>query len=98
MPKCKNYMPILNYDHITSVKDLPKLPQEIGESLWLNGLTTAEGLKLPQKISRSLYLIGLTTAKGLKLPQKICGDLCLENLPEQEKEQLRKKHPDLEII
>ena len=51
MPKCKNYMPILNYDHITSVKDLPKLPQEICESLWLDGLTTAKGLKLPQKIS-----------------------------------------------
>ena len=49
-------------------------------SLYLNGLTSAEGLKLPESIGGGLYLSGLTSAEGLKLPESIGGGLDLDGL------------------
>jgi hypothetical protein len=54
-----------------------ELPEKIGGSLNLNGLTSANGLKLPEEIGGYLHLNGLTNARGLKLPEKIGGKILL---------------------
>ena len=65
--------------------------------LYLDSLTSAEGLKLPEKIG-SLYLDSLTSAEGLKLPEKIGGGLYLSGLTYNQKKILRRRYPNLEIL
>ena len=48
--------------------------------LYLDGLTSAEGLKLPDKVGGYLDLSGLRSAEGLKLPDKIGGWLKLNGI------------------
>ena len=86
----------LYLDSLTSAEGL-KLPEKIG-SLYLDSLTSAEGLKLPEKISGILYLNSLTSAEGLKLPEKISGILNLDSLTHNQKEILRRRYPNLEIL
>ena len=50
------------------------------DNLYLNSLTSAEGLKLPDIINGDLDLSSLTSAEGLKLPDTINGDLYLGSL------------------
>ncbi|KKN09843.1 hypothetical protein LCGC14_1042460 [marine sediment metagenome] len=54
------------------------------ESLYLNGLQSAEGLTLPESIGGSLYLNGLQSAEGLTLPESIGGYLYLNGLQSAE--------------
>ena len=63
--------------------------------LYLNSLTSAEGLTLPQSIGGSLDLNSLTSAEGLTLPQSIGGSLDLSSLTSAEREDLRRKYPEL---
>ena len=65
------------------------MPQSIGESLNLSGLTSAEGLKLPPSISGYLDLSGLTSAEGLIIPEPLtyyiymdCFTITPENVEE----------------
>ena len=53
-------------------------------TLYLNSLTSAEGLTLPQSIGGDLDLRGLTSAEGLTLPQSIRGYLDLSGLTSAE--------------
>ena len=48
--------------------------------LYLDGLTSAEGLKLPDKVGGYLDLSGLKSAKGLELPNEIGVSLDLSGL------------------
>ena len=48
--------------------------------LFLDSITSAEGLTLPQSIGGNLQLYNLTSAEGLTLPQNIGGHLFLESL------------------
>ena len=66
--------------------------------LYLQGLTSAEGLTLPQTIGGDLDLQGLTSAEGLVLPQTIGGYLNLEGLTSAERQKLKRTHPHLRII
>ena len=68
----------IQYNTLKSLKY--NLPQHIDGSLYLSGLTSAEGLTLPQHIASNLGLSGLTSAKGLTLPQHIGGGLKLSGL------------------
>ena len=52
--------------------------------LYLDGLTSAEGLKLPDKIGGWLDLSGLTSVEGLNLPTEIKGTLVLSGLTSAE--------------
>ena len=54
------------------------------ENLFLDSLTSAEGLVFPQSIGKNLYLDGLTSAEGLVLPQSIGEDLRLNGLTSAE--------------
>lgn len=54
------------------------------DNLYLNSLTSAEGLKLPDTINGDLYLGSLTRADGLKLPSTITGYLYLNNITSAE--------------
>ena len=54
------------------------------DSLYLNSLTNAEGLKLPKSIGEWLDLRSLTNAEGLKLPESIGGSLDLRSLTNAE--------------
>jgi len=84
-------------NNLTSAEGL-ELPEEIEFNLELNGLTSALGLTLPKKID-SLYLDGLTSAKDLKLTNiKIEGYIYLDKIPYYEKQELRKKYPNLSIV
>ena len=64
-----------------------KLPGHVGESLNLDGLTSAEGLKLPEHVGEDLFLSGLTSAEGLVLPEHVGGGLHLWELDEDEYDQ-----------
>ena len=57
---------------------------EVLGDLWLNRLTSAEGLTLPNSIRGNLHLSGLTSAEGLTLPSSIDGGLTLDSLPTAE--------------
>ena len=57
-------------------------------SLWLGGLTSAEGLKLPENVGGYLWLSGLRSAEGLQLPENVGGDLGLVGLTSAEGLQL----------
>ncbi len=58
-----------------------KLPQWVGSSLYLDGLTSATGLTLPPKgVAGDLHLNGLTSAVGLTLPQTLRSSLYLDGL------------------
>ena len=50
------------------------------DNLYLNSLTSAEGLKLPDIINGDLDLSSLTSARGLKLPDTVNGYLDLSSL------------------
>jgi len=50
--------------------DFPESIKYVEGNLYLDGLTSAEGLKLPNSMS-NLYLNGLTSAEGLELPDEI---------------------------
>ncbi|MBI4437664.1 hypothetical protein HY631_01800, partial [Candidatus Uhrbacteria bacterium] len=69
----------LDFRNKPSVR-LPDSLVRVGGHLFLDGLTSAQGLTLPEKIGRSLYLNGLTSAEGLTLPEKIDGWLSLNGL------------------
>ena len=85
----------LNLFSLTSAEYL-KLPPTIFGSLYLQSLTSAEHLNLPPTIGGTLDLRSLTSAEHLVLTD-IKGAVYLDSLPEQEKQQLRKKYPDLTI-
>ncbi|MBI4437793.1 hypothetical protein HY631_02475, partial [Candidatus Uhrbacteria bacterium] len=59
---------------------LPDSLVRVGGNLYLNGLTSAEGLTLPREIRGYLSLNGLTSAEGLVLPREIHGRLFLNGL------------------
>ncbi len=81
---------------LTSAEGL-NLPDEI-KDLYLNGLTSAVGLKLPKEIERTLSLKGLTSAEGLDLTYiEVGGFIYLEKVPNNEKQELRKKYYGLNI-
>ncbi|MBQ9854481.1 MAG: hypothetical protein IJO57_05570 [Bacilli bacterium] len=61
-----------------------KLPKEIHGNLYLDSLTSAEGLKLPEKITGDLNLRRLRSAEGLVFPKEIHGDLYLSGLTSAE--------------
>ena len=85
----------LSLDGLTSAEGL-ELPKTI-KFLFLNDLTSIEGLKLPETIE-GLYLNGLTSAEGLDLTDiKIGSIVYLEKVPNNEKQELRKKYPNLWI-
>ena len=52
--------------------------------LYLNRLTSAEGLTLPESVGGDLYLNSLTSAEGLTLPASVGGDLSLSGLTSAE--------------
>ncbi|MBU2542495.1 hypothetical protein KJ785_02975, partial [Patescibacteria group bacterium] len=54
------------------------------QGLYLESLTSAEGLKLPGSVGGSLDLSGLTSAEGLKLPGSVGGSLDLSGLTSAE--------------
>ena len=56
----------------------------MGESLNLDGLTSAEGLKLPEHVGWTLNLNSLTSAEGLKLPEHVGKNLNLKGLDPDE--------------
>jgi len=56
---------------------LSKSSTETNGGLYLDGLTSAEGLVLPKELNGDLCLGGLTSAKDLILPKELNGDLCL---------------------
>ncbi len=62
--------------------------QNYGGGLYLNGLTSAEGLTLPSTIGGGLSLDGLTSAEGLTLPSTIGGRLYLNGLTSAERGRL----------
>ncbi len=66
--------------------------------LYLERLTSAEGLNLPESVGGYLDLSSLTSAEGLKLPESVGGDLYLNGLTSAEKNKLRKEYPNLKII
>ena len=73
------------------------LPQKIGGSLSLRGLTSAEGLTLPQSIGRWFDLSSLTSAEGLKITDTLnCKLYCsiakdIDELREICKKNIRRK-------
>jgi len=67
-------------------------------SLYLESLTSAEGLTLPKKINGSLDLGRLTSAEGLTLPETINGRLYLGSLTSAEKNKLLSQYPHLKIF
>ena len=85
----------LNLFGLQSAKGL-KLPENIN-GLDLGNLESAEDLKLPETINGYLNLFSLQSAEGLKLPETINGDLYLRSLKDDEKEELRRKYPDIKI-
>ena len=86
----------LYLNNLTSAKGL-KFPNDI-HHLSLNGLTSVEGLNLPKGI-RNLYLNGLTSAVGLDLTNiKVWGFIYLEKVPNNEKQDLCEKYPNLRIV
>jgi len=72
-------------------------PKIIGGQLSLRGLETTKGLNLPKYIGGCLDLVSLETAGDLELPDFVGGDVYLNNLPQQEKQKLREKYPNLKI-
>lgn len=64
-------------------------------TLYLRGLSSAEGLKLPDSIGGGLNLSGLISAEGLKLPDSIGDNLDFRGLSSIEKRKLRERHPYL---
>ncbi len=69
----------LRLDSMTE-PDFPESIKYVHGDLFLDGLTSAVGLKLPKRVGWHLLLNGLTSAKGLKLPDKIGGSLFLNVL------------------
>ena len=69
----------LNLNFMTE-PDFPESIKYVHGDLFLDGLTSAVGLKLPKRVGWHLLLNGLTSAKGLKLPDKIGGSLFLNVL------------------
>ena len=62
-------------------------------SIYLSGLTSAEGLTLPQSVVGSLDLSGLTSAEGLTLPQSVGKFIILSSLTSAEGLKLPKGFP-----
>jgi hypothetical protein len=58
----------------------PKGISRVDGNLYLDGLTSAQGLKLPESMNGDLSLISLTSAQGLKLPESVNGHLWLNSL------------------
>ena len=54
------------------------------DDLYLDNLTSAEGLMLPEKLNGNLSLDNLSSAEGLVLPREINGSLSLGNLSSAE--------------
>ena len=69
---------------LRSAEGLDLSEVNIGVSLNLEGLTSAEGLVLPESIAGCLYLNSLTSAKGLELPNIITEYLDLGSLTSDE--------------
>ena len=82
---------------LTSAEGL-NLPDKI-YNLFLSGLTSAEGLKLPKEIRGSLFLNRLTSTKSLDLTDiEVRGYIYLDKVPEDEKQKLSEKYPNLLIF
>ena len=88
----------LSLESLISAKGL-NLPDTIGESLFLDSLTSAEGLELPKGIGGDLILNSLTSTVGLDLTNiKVWGFIYLEKVPNNEKQDLCEKYPNLRIV
>ncbi len=61
--------------------------------LYLDSLTSAEGLNLPQTIGGNLYLDSLTSAEGLNLPEEFTGILYHKSLKQEDLQILIEKYP-----
>jgi len=72
----------LDLNWLESAERIPLL-KSVG-SLYLSGLTSAEGLTLPESVGGSLNLRGLTSAEGLTLPGSVAGYLVLYGLASAE--------------
>ena len=70
---------LVDLQKISSIEDLT-LPEYIRGTLFLDGLTKADGLKLPKMIGGNLTLSGLTSAKGLTFPERVDGEINLSSL------------------
>ena len=51
------------------------MPDKVGESLYLNSITSSEGLKLPDKIGGSIYLTSLESLDGLDLSSNLISKM-----------------------
>jgi hypothetical protein len=91
---------VLDLRSLTSVEGLV-LPKKVG-GLVLYSLTSAEGLVLPKEIGHSLYLNGLKSTNGLDLAKfngkEINLGYKLSEIPQQQKEELQKKYPNIRFI
>ncbi len=75
--------------------DFPESIKYVLGSLYLDGLTSAEGLELPDEIE-CLSLDGLTSAEGLDLTNLDASTYVhLYKMPYEEKQKLLKKYPNL---
>ena len=86
----------LNLFSLQSAEGL-KLPKTLNGNLGLHSLESPKDLKLPETINGNLNLGNLQSAEGLKLPKTLNGDLYLRSLKDDEKEELRRKYPDIKI-
>jgi hypothetical protein len=87
----------LYLDHLRSAEGLT-LPKTLNGNLSLTNLQSAEGLIMPQTVNGWLALGNLQSAEGLVLPQTLNGGLYLDSLKSAEKDALRLKYPNLDII
>ena len=86
----------LDLSNLESAEGL-KLPKTLNGNLGLHSLESPKDLKLPETINGNLNLGNLQSAEGLKLPKTLNGDLYLRSLKDDEKEELRRKYPDIKI-
>ena len=84
-------------DNIETSEQLIILPEEVRSSLFLSNLKFAKNIKFPKKVGGNIFLGSLTSVDGLELPEKVGGIVELPSLPDDEKEQLKLKYPNLKF-
>jgi hypothetical protein len=87
----------LKLNNLTSVDGLI-LPRLVKGDFNLSKLASSKGLVLPKVVGGDLSLSGLTSIDDLVLPEFVGGKVWLSALSENEKDILKQKYPNLEIV
>ena len=90
----------INLSHLQTLPEGFRFPESVRGDIYLSSLQTLpKGVRFPESVGGYIDLSSLQTLpEGFRFPESVGGDIDLSSLPESTKAELRRKHPNLEII